>query len=116
MAFPPLSPSAQDSMGLWASGLSIASSLGYRGANEASWSQLVQSAERMVDSTELAVLVDGDRGFGNFNNARLLARKLRHARAAGVSLEDSCFPKLNSLIGSGIRSPISMNSPVVCAL
>lgn len=44
-------------MGLSASGLSIARSLGYRDANEASWSQLVQSVERMVDSTELAVLV-----------------------------------------------------------
>ncbi|WP_439402716.1 isocitrate lyase/phosphoenolpyruvate mutase family protein [Bradyrhizobium sp. DASA03068] len=105
MAFPPQSPSAHDSMGLWASGLSIANSLGYRDANEASWSQLVQSVERMVDSTERAVLVDGDGGFGNFNNARLLARKLLQARAAGVSLEDSCFPKLNSLIGE--RHPLA---------
>ncbi|RQH02158.1 MULTISPECIES: phosphoenolpyruvate mutase [Bradyrhizobium] len=91
--------------GLWASGLSIASSLGYRDANEASWSQLVQSVERIVDSTELPVLVDGDGGFGNFNNARLLARKLGQAGAAGVSLEDSCFPKLNSLIGE--RHPLA---------
>ncbi|WP_183258046.1 phosphoenolpyruvate mutase [Bradyrhizobium sp. CIR48] len=90
---------------LWASGLSIASSLGYRDANEASWTQLVQSVERIVDSTELPVLVDGDGGFGNFNNARLLARKLHQAGAAGVSLEDSCFPKLNSLIGE--RHPLA---------
>ncbi|WP_082813930.1 phosphoenolpyruvate mutase [Bradyrhizobium sp. DOA1] len=91
--------------GLWASGLSIASSLGFRDANEASWSQLVGSVERIVDSTELPVLVDGDSGFGNFNNARLLARKLRQAGAAGVCLEDSCFPKLNSLIGE--RHPLA---------
>jgi len=91
--------------GLWASGLSIASSLGYRDANEASWTQLVQSVERIVDSTELPVLVDGDGGFGNFNNARLLARKLHRAGAAGVSLEDNCFPKLNSLIGE--RHPLA---------
>ncbi|WP_076866108.1 phosphoenolpyruvate mutase [Bradyrhizobium mercantei] len=84
--------------GLWASGLSIACSLGYRDANEASWSQLVDAVERIVDSTELPVLVDGDGGFGNFNNARLLARKLRQRGAAGVALEDSCFPKMNSLI------------------
>ncbi|WOH57601.1 isocitrate lyase/phosphoenolpyruvate mutase family protein [Bradyrhizobium sp. BWC-3-1] len=37
------------------SGLSIASSLGYRDANEASWTQLVESVERIVDSTELPV-------------------------------------------------------------
>lgn len=85
--------------GLWASGLSIASSLGYRDANEASWSQLVDVVERIVDATELPVLVDGDGGFGNFNNARLVARKLRQRGAAGITLEDTCFPKMNSFIG-----------------
>ena len=90
--------------GLWASGLSIASSLGYRDANEASWSQLVDVVERIVDSTTLPVLVDGDGGFGNFNNARLLACKLRQRGAAGIALEDSCFPKANSLIGE--RHPL----------
>ncbi|WP_445222323.1 phosphoenolpyruvate mutase [Bradyrhizobium sp. Pa8] len=90
---------------LWASGLSIACSLGYRDANEASWSQLVDVVERIVDSTELPVLVDGDGGFGNFNNARLLARKLHQRGAAGVALEDSCFPKMNSFVGA--RHPLA---------
>lgn len=90
---------------LWASGLSIASSLGYRDANEASWSQLVDVVERIVDSTELPVLVDGDGGFGNFNNARLLARKLHQRGAAGIALEDSCFPKMNSFVGD--RHPLA---------
>nr|WP_271627889.1 isocitrate lyase/phosphoenolpyruvate mutase family protein [Bradyrhizobium sp. CCBAU 11445] len=40
--------------GLWASALSIASSLGYRDANEASWSQLVQS----VDASRTGCKVD----------------------------------------------------------
>ncbi|MCP3460885.1 phosphoenolpyruvate mutase [Bradyrhizobium sp. CCGUVB23] len=91
--------------GLWASGLSIATSLGYRDANEASWSQFVDVVERIVDSTALPVLVDGDGGFGNFNNARLLARKLRQRGAAGVALEDSCFPKMNSFVGE--RHPLA---------
>ncbi|MFB9264817.1 phosphoenolpyruvate mutase [Bradyrhizobium erythrophlei] len=91
--------------GLWASGLSIASSLGYRDASEASWSQLVAAVERIVDATQLPVLVDGDGGFGNFNNARLLASKLRQRGAAGVALEDSCFPKMNSLVGD--RHPLA---------
>lgn len=91
--------------GLWASGLSIASSLGYRDANEASWSQVVGVVDRIVDSSQLPVLVDGDGGFGNFNNARLLARKLRQCGAAGVTLEDSCFPKTNSLVGD--RHPLA---------
>jgi phosphoenolpyruvate phosphomutase len=85
--------------GLWASGLSISCALGYRDANEASWTQVVDAVERIVDSTELPVLVDGDSGFGNFNNARLLARKLRQRGAAGVALEDKGFPKMNSFVG-----------------
>src|SRR5262249_40532030 len=59
--------------GIWASGLSIASSLGFRDANEASWTQVVEVVERMADATDVPILVDGDTGFGNFNNARLAA-------------------------------------------
>jgi phosphoenolpyruvate phosphomutase len=91
--------------GLWASGLSISCSLGYRDANEASWTQLVDVVERMVDSSDLPVLVDGDSGFGNFNNARLLARKLQQRGAAGVALEDKGFPKMNSFVGD--RHPLA---------
>ncbi|WP_346658131.1 isocitrate lyase/phosphoenolpyruvate mutase family protein [Bradyrhizobium sp. 154] len=46
--------------------MSIASSRGYRDANEASWTQFLQSVERIVASAEPPVLVDGDGGFGNF--------------------------------------------------
>lgn len=49
--------------GLWASGSSIAGSLGYRDANEASWTQLVESLQRIVDSTALAVSLTAT-GFG----------------------------------------------------
>ena len=91
--------------GLWASGLSISSSLGYRDANEASWTNLVDVVEHMVDATEIPVLVDGDSGFGNFNNARLLASKLLQRGAAGVVLEDKGFPKMNSFVGN--RHPLA---------
>jgi phosphoenolpyruvate phosphomutase len=85
--------------GLWASGLSISSALGYRDANEASWTQVVDVVERMVDATSVPVLVDGDSGFGNFNNARLLAKKLEQRGASGVAIEDKGFPKMNSFVG-----------------
>ncbi len=91
--------------GLWASGLSISSALGYRDANEASWTQVVNVVECMVDATGIPVLVDGDSGFGNFNNARLLARKLEQRGAAGVCLEDKGFPKMNSFVGD--RHPLA---------
>ncbi|MGK6316431.1 phosphoenolpyruvate mutase [Neorhizobium sp. DT-125] len=90
---------------LWASGLSISSSLGYRDANEASWTQVVDVVERMADASGLPILVDGDSGFGNFNNARLLAVKLRQRGASGVCLEDKGFPKMNSFVGN--RHPLA---------
>lgn len=90
---------------LWASGLSISSSLGYRDANEASWSQLVDVVERISDTVDIPVLVDGDSGFGNFNNARLVARKLSQHGASGICLEDTAFPKMNSFIGD--RHPLA---------
>lgn len=91
--------------GLWASGLSIASSLGFRDANEASWSQVVEVVERMADATSIPILVDGDSGFGNFNNARLAALKLFQRGAAGICLEDKGFPKMNSFVGD--RHPLA---------
>lgn len=91
--------------GLWASGLSIASSLGFRDANEASWSQVVEVVERMADATSIPILVDGDSGFGNFNNARLAALKLFQRGAGGICLEDKGFPKMNSFVGD--RHPLA---------
>ena len=38
----------------------------------------------------------GDTGFGDFNNARRLVRKLCQVGAAGVCIEDKRFPKSNS--------------------
>ncbi|WP_392712645.1 phosphoenolpyruvate mutase [Rhizobium ruizarguesonis] len=91
--------------GLWASGLSISSALGFRDANEASWTQIVDVVERIVDAAHVPVLVDGDSGFGNFNNARLVAKKLDQRGAAGICLEDKRFPKMNSFVGD--RHPLA---------
>src|SRR5260364_242082 len=91
--------------GLWASGLSISTSLGFRDANEASWTQVVDVVDRIADLTGAPILVDGDSGFGNFNNARLLAYKLWQRGASGICLEDKGFPKMNSFIGD--RHPLA---------
>lgn len=91
--------------GLWASGLSISSTLGYRDANEASWTEVVETVERIADAVDIPVLVDGDSGFGNFNNARLVAKKLWQRGAAGLCLEDKGFPKMNSFVGD--RHPLA---------
>jgi phosphoenolpyruvate phosphomutase len=91
--------------GIWASGLTISASLGLRDSNEASWTQVLEVLEFMAESTELPILVDGDTGYGNFNNVRRLVRKLCERWIAGVCIEDKLFPKTNSFIGE--RQPLA---------
>jgi phosphoenolpyruvate phosphomutase len=85
--------------GLWASGLTISASMGLRDSNEASWTQVLEIIEYMSDAVSIPILVDGDTGYGNFNNVRRLVRKLCDRGIAGVCIEDKLFPKTNSFIG-----------------
>ena len=85
--------------GIWASGLSISAALGVRDSNEASWTQVLEVLEFMADATTVPILVDGDTGYGNFNNMRRLVRKLCERGIAAVCIEDKLFPKTNSFIG-----------------
>ncbi len=86
--------------GIWASGLSISASMGVRDNNEASWTQVLDAIEFMSDATSIPILWDGDTGYGNFNNARRLVKKLEQRNIAGVCIEDKLFPKTNSFVGS----------------
>ena len=54
--------------------------------------------EFMSDATNIPILLDGDTGYGNFNNLRRLVRKLEQRGVAGVCIEDKIFPKTNSFI------------------
>lgn len=85
--------------GIWASGLSISAALGVRDNNEASWTQVLEVLEFMADATSIPILVDGDTGYGNFNNMRRLVTKLSQRGIAAVCIEDKLFPKTNSFIG-----------------
>ncbi|MBI2801499.1 MAG: phosphoenolpyruvate mutase [Gammaproteobacteria bacterium] len=92
--------------GIWASGLAISAQFGVRDNNEASWTQVVDNLEFMSDVTAVPILLDGDTGYGNFNNMRRLVRKLEQRDIAGVCIEDKIFPKTNSFIG-GERQPLA---------
>ncbi len=83
---------------LWGSGLAISAALGVRDNNEASWTQVLEVLEFMADASGLPLLLDGDTGYGNFNNVRRLVKKLEQRNVAGVCLEDKLFPKTNSFI------------------
>jgi len=92
--------------GIWASGLSISAAMGVRDSNEASYTQVLEVLEFMSDRTTIPILLDGDTGYGNFNNARRLVRKLEQRGIAGVCIEDKLFPKTNSLL-EGVSQPLA---------
>ncbi len=92
--------------GIWGSGLSISAQLGVRDSNEASWTQVLDVIEFMADATSIPILLDGDTGYGNFNNMRRLVRKLEQRGVAGVCIEDKLFPKTNSFI-RGTAQPLA---------
>ncbi len=92
--------------GIWASGLAISTQYGVRDSNEASWTQIVDMLEFMSDVTDIPILMDGDTGYGNFNNMRRLVKKLEQRNVAGVAIEDKQFPKTNSFI-NGERQPLA---------
>ncbi len=92
--------------GIWASGLTIAAQFGVRDNNEASWTQILDHLEFMSDATRIPILLDGDTGYGNFNNMQRLIGKLEQRRIAAVCIEDKCFPKTNSFL-NGETQPMA---------
>ena len=92
--------------GIWGSGLALSAQFGVRDSNEASWTQVVDMLEFMSDATSIPVLLDGDTGYGNFNNLRRLVKKLEQRDIAGVCIEDKQFPKTNSFI-DGNKQPLA---------
>jgi len=92
--------------GIWGSGLSISAAMGVRDSNEASWTQVLEVLEFMSDATTIPILLDGDTGYGNFNNFRRLIKKLEQREIAGVCIEDKLFPKTNSFI-NGANQPLA---------
>ena len=91
---------------IWGSGLSLSAALGVRDNNEASWTQILDVLEFMSDATSIPILLDGDTGYGNFNNMQRLVKKLEQRDIAGVCIEDKLFPKTNSFIG-GEQQPLA---------
>jgi phosphoenolpyruvate phosphomutase len=99
--------------GIWGSGLSISAQLGVRDSNEASWTQVTEVCEFMSDNTSVPMLLDADTGYGNFNNARMLVRKLEQRGVAGACIEDKLFPKSNSLLGDSEAKPLARMEEMV---
>jgi len=93
--------------GIWGSGLSISAAMGVRDSNEASWTQVLEVLGFMSEATTIPILLDADTGYGNFNNARRLVKKLEQIGVAGACIEDKLFPKTNSLLGGTEGRPLA---------
>ena len=52
----------------------------------------------MSDAINIPIMLDGDTGYGNFNNVRRLVKKLEQRDIAAVCIEDKLYPKTNSFI------------------
>jgi len=57
--------------GIWGSGLALSAQHAVRDNNELSWTQVVGQLEFMTDVTNIPILLDGDTGYGDFNNMRI---------------------------------------------
>jgi phosphoenolpyruvate phosphomutase len=95
--------------GIWASGLSISAQFGVRDNNEASWTQVLDNLEFMSDATQIPILLDGDTGYGNFNNMQRPIRKLEQRHIAAVCIEDKLFPKTNSFLKGEVQPLADMD-------
>lgn len=93
--------------GIWGSGLSISAAMGVRDSNEASYTQVLEVCEFISDNTSIPMLLDADTGYGNFNNARRLVKKLEQRGVAGACVEDKLFPKTNSLLSDSEGKPLA---------
>lgn len=87
--------------GIWVSGLGLSAVSGLRDSNELSWTQVMERVELIAERVTVPALVDIDSGYGDFNNVRLVARRLGRLDVGGACIEDKLFPKTNSFIGSG---------------
>jgi choline kinase len=63
--------------GIWGSGLTLSAQHAVRDNNELSWTQVVDTLEFMSDATRIPILLDGDTGYGDFNNMRRLVDKFK---------------------------------------
>lgn len=87
---------------IWASGLSLSTSLGYRDNNELSFSQVADQCYHIARCVNIPVLVDCDTMYGDFNTARTALQLFERSGVGGVVIEDKVFPKKNSFLNNGL--------------
>lgn len=89
---------------VWASGFCISASKLLPDRSVMTIEDLVAPVSAMTRATRLPVIVDCDEGYGDIENTSELARRLAACGAAGVCIEDSTYPKINSFCDDPARA------------
>jgi len=93
---------------VWASGFEISTSFGVPDANILTMTDFLNVAVSMNEAVSIPVIADCDTGFGNSNNVIYTVKRYETAGIAAISIEDKCFPKVNSFVpGRQELAPIS---------
>lgn len=71
----------------------VASALGLPDAGLASYSQMIEHIQRIVELTKTPVIADADTGYGGLLNVRHTVRGYEKAGVSAIQLEDQEFPK-----------------------
>lgn len=82
--------------GVWVSGLEVSASLARPDRDLNSPDRLAQVVSDIRQVYDGPIYVDADSGFGGPLQASEAARRLMHAGATGLCIEDKVFPKTNS--------------------
>lgn len=80
----------------WVSSLEVSSTLGLADKNLVGCAEMAGIAHRITLATDLPVIVDADNGYGSELAMCRAAREFASLNIAGMSVEDSAFPKRNS--------------------
>jgi phosphoenolpyruvate phosphomutase len=90
--------------GCWISSLEISATKGIPDRNLLGAKEMIEVAQTVRAATVLPVVVDCDNGYGTDLAAARAARELHLSGVTGMCIEDSAFPKWNSLITGVDRS------------
>jgi phosphoenolpyruvate phosphomutase len=90
--------------GCWISSLEISATKGIADRNLLGAKEMIEVAQTIRAATTLPVVVDCDNGYGTDLAAARVARELHLSGVTGMCIEDSAFPKRNSLIKGIDRS------------
>lgn len=102
---------------LYLSGAALSASMGLPDIGLITMQDVVEAARRIVQATQLPLIVDGDTGFGEAIQVARLVQELEAVGAAGVQIEDQLFPKrCGHLDGKQVVEPAAMVSKIRAAV